>query len=169
MTETRRLPATAYAGPDRFERVIGTLALVLLALVITALLRGAPDWGRVPPIVWGHLLAVITALALTPVVLWRRRGDLRHRRIGYVWVTAMALTALASLSIRELNNGAFSLIHLLSVYTLGALVWMIVSARRGDHARHRGSIRAMATGALLIAGVFTLIPARLLGHWLFGG
>lgn len=169
MNATKRLPAAAYAGPDLFERVIGLLALILLALVGLALFRGEASWHEVARVVWVHLLTITVALILTPVVLWRRRGDRRHRLVGYVWVSAMALSALGSLAIRQINHGAFSLIHILSVYTLGALVWMIVCARRGDHARHRGSIRAMVTGALLIAGSFTLIPSRLLGHWLFGG
>jgi uncharacterized membrane protein len=33
--------------------------------------------------------------------------------------------------------------------------------------RHRRSVRAMVTGALLIAGFFTFPFNRLLGHWLF--
>jgi len=169
MTATKRLPAAVYAGPDLFERIIGVLALVLLAVVVVALIRGAAGWHEVAGIVWVHLLTITVALVLTPVVLWRRRGDRRHRVTGYVWVMAMALSALDSLAIRQIGNGRFSLIHILSVYTLGALVWMIVCARRGDHAGHRGSIRGMVTGALLIAGSFTLIPSRLLGHWLFGG
>jgi uncharacterized membrane protein len=33
--------------------------------------------------------------------------------------------------------------------------------------RHRRGVRAMVTGALLIAGFFTFPFDRLLGHWLF--
>lgn len=169
MIATRRLTAAAYAGPDRFERVIGSLALVLLGLVGLALFKGSSAWHEVPGFVWVHLVTITAALILTPVVLWRKRGDRRHRTVGYAWVTAMALTALASLAIRQSANGSFSLIHILSVYTLGSLVWMIVCARRRDHAGHRSSIRGMVIGALLIAGAFTLVPSRLLGGWLLGG
>ena len=32
---------------------------------------------------------------------------------------------------------------------------------------HRGSVRGMVTGALLVAGFFTFPFDRMLGHWLF--
>ncbi|MBS0253956.1 MAG: hypothetical protein JSS36_01780, partial [Proteobacteria bacterium] len=103
-----------------------------------------------------------------PVMLWRRRGDRLHRRLGYVWVAAMTLTAGLSLGVRVLRPGHFSLIHLLSIYTLGCLPLMVRAARRHDIVQHRRMIRGMAIGALLVAGSFTFAFHRLLAAWLYG-
>ena len=155
-------------APTRYERLLGLAALALLGVVIVALVRGAGALGQVPGQVWLHLATVLVALALTPVMLWRRRGDRVHRWLGRVWVAAMAATALASFAVRVIRPGHFSPIHLLSVFTLAMLPVAVVKARRHDIAGHRRAILGMTTGALLIAGAFTLLPFRMLGHWLLG-
>lgn len=154
--------------PDRFERVLALGAIVLLGFVVAAIARGHADWPRVPAVLWVHLATMITALALTPVMLLRRRGDRPHRLLGRMWVAAMLLTAIDSLLIRATNHGGFSIIHLLSLWVLiqAPLIWW--SARTHNLRRHRGSVRGMVFGALLIAGFFTFPFNRLLGHWLFG-
>ena len=52
------------------------------------------------------------------------------------------------------------------VLSVGALLWY--AARTHKVALHRGSVRGMVTGALLIAGFFTFPFGRLLGRWLVG-
>ena len=104
-------------GPDRLERVLGLLSLVMLAVILVAILRGMAEWAQIPGIVWLHLATMLTALALTPMLLWRRRGDGRHRVLGYVWSGAMMATAIDSLFIRG-KNGEFSVIHLLSAFVI---------------------------------------------------
>jgi uncharacterized membrane protein len=153
---------------DRYERALATVAVILLSLVIAALARGHPQWGRVPAIVWAHLATILIALILTPVILLGRRGTSLHRLLGWIWASSMVLTALLSLFVRTINPGHFSLIHLLSVFTLLQVPLIVVSARSHNVPRHRRSVRAMVTGALLIAGFFTFPFNRLLGHWLFG-
>lgn len=167
MATTAASPPRSLA-PDRFERLLGWGALLLLTAIVIAVLRGSADWARVPGLVWVHLLTIGLALGLTPLILWNRRGDRRHRQFGYVWVSAMALTALVSLGIRLINEGGFSLIHILSVWTLIQVPLIVWSARAHNHSRHRSAVRGMALGALLIAGFFTFPFDRLLGHWLFG-
>ena len=154
--------------PDGFERVLAFGSLALLAAVAAALVRGRAEWGLVPWQVWPHLLTIVVALALTPVLLLNRRGDRRHRRLGAIWVAAMLLTALLSFNLRAINHGSFSFIHVLSAWTLiqAPLIWW--SARTHRVAMHRRTVRGMVTGALLIAGFFTFPFQRLLGHWLFG-
>lgn len=158
----------AIAGPDRFERALGIGAVIMLAAMSAAILRGMQDWGRIPLVVWLHLATIGVAVGLTPVILWQRRGTARHRKLGYVWVAAMALTAIDSLFIRLTNRGGFSVIHLLSVWTLIQVPIIVLAARRHDVKRHRSAVRGMVFGALLIAGFFTFPFNRLLGHWLFG-
>ena len=80
----------------------------------------------------------------------------------------MVFTALISLSIRQVNDGQFSLIHLLSLLTLVLVPLLIWEARRHKVASHRSWVRGLVTGALLIAGFFTFPFGRMLGDWLFG-
>lgn len=152
--------------PDTFERVLAMGSMVLLAAVFTALARGFPQWNRVPWPVWPHLITIIVALALTPVLLLNRRGDKRHRALGTIWVAAMLLTALFSFGLY--SNGRWSFVHLLSAWTLVQVPLIWWSARTHRVATHRRAVRGMVLGALLIAGFFTFPFNRLLGQWLFG-
>lgn len=152
---------------DTLERVLAYAAMALLAAVVVALARGVGEWGRVPVLVWAHLVTIVAALALTPIILLRRRGDRRHRTLGTAWVAAMIATAVISLFVHASGSGRFSLIHILSLYTLVQVPIIWWSARTHNVARHRGSVRGMVIGALLIAGFFTFPFNRLLGHWLF--
>ena len=166
--------STAIKAPDdllkiaRFDRVLAYGAVAILAAMIAAIVRGRAEWGAIPTLVWPHLATIATALALTPVMLLRRRGDRLHRRLGWIWAVAMFLTAFDSLFIRLINRGGFSIIHILSVWTLIQVPVIVLAARRHDIARHRSAVRGMVLGALLIAGFFTFPFDRLLGHWLFG-
>ena len=160
-------PRARSLSPDRMERMLAAGAVVLLAAVFAALWRGRAEFAQVPPVVWPHLLTIVVALALTPVMLLRRRGDRPHRLLGTVWLLAMMGTALASFFIRVTHPGHFSWIHLLSVWTLVQVPIIWWTARTHNVVRHRGAVRGMVLGALLIAGFFTFPFDRLLGHWLF--
>lgn len=153
---------------DGYEKILAWGAVALLVAVVAAVVRGQPHWGQVPPIVWVHLLTIAVALALTPVMLLRQRGDRPHRMLGTIWVVAMLATAIASLFVRLSNPGGFSFIHILSIWTLIQVPIIWWSARTHNLARHRSSVRGMVTGALLIAGFFTFPFNRMLGQWLFG-
>lgn len=160
--------SAALLAPGRSDHVLGAGALVVLAAMLAAIARGSAEWAKIPGVVWFHLATIAVALVLTPVLLWQRRGTPRHRKLGYVWVTAMALTAFDSLFIRLIGRGGFSVIHILSVWTLIQVPLIVIAARRHDWRRHRGAVRGMVIGALLIAGFFTFPFDRLLGRWLFG-
>ena len=152
---------------DTYEKVLSVGALLLLAAVLAAILRGQAQWAMVPGIVWAHILTILVALGLTPVILLSPRGDRRHRILGRIWAAAMLLTALLSFGIREANGG-FSFIHILSAWVVIQVPLLWYAARTHKVALHRGSVRGMVTGALLIAGFFTFPFGRLLGRWLFG-
>eukprot|EP01037_Dinobryon_pediforme_P015059 gene15059-15199_t len=111
---------------------------------------------------------MIVVLALTPVLLWRRRGTIAHRRLGWIWAVAMMISAVDSLFVHSVRPGRFSPIHLLSVLVLVLVPGAVRAARRHDVARHRRTIRALVIGALLVAGFFTFPFGRMLGLWLFG-
>jgi uncharacterized membrane protein len=155
-------------APNWYDKALSVAAMALLAIVLTALARGYPQWPLVPAIVSAHLLTVLIALVLTPWMLLRPRGTKTHRLLGKIWVTAMVATAALSLFVKVIDPGHFSVIHILSIFTLimAPRVWL--TARAHQVARHRATVRGLVTGALLIAGFFTLPPFRLLGGWLFG-
>lgn len=155
-------------APDLFERVLSIGALILLAALTIAIVKGRADWAEIEASIWLHLATIALAVGLTPVMLLRRRGDRLHRRLGWVWVAAMLTTAIATFFIRRTNPGGFSVIHLLSAWTIVQVPIIVWSARTHNVVRHRGAVRGMVTGALLIAGFFTFPFDRLLGHWLFG-
>ena len=155
-------------APDLLDRILALAALVLLGAVLTALVKGRAEWGEVPPFVWAHIATILIAVTLTPVMLLRRRGDRLHRRLGWVWASAMALTATFSFGIRGLNGASLSFIHILSAWTLIQVPLIVWFARRHEHRGHRNAVRGMVIGALLIAGMFTFPFDRMLGDWLFG-
>jgi uncharacterized membrane protein len=150
------------------DRILAGGALLLLGATLTAIVRGFAEWAEIPTNVWLHLSTILVATALTPVMLLRRRGDRLHRRIGYVWIAAMFLTAAISFDIRGINDGGLSPIHVLSALTMIQAPLIAWRARQHDVVRHRRAVTIMVTGALLIAGIFTFPFNRLMGQWLFG-
>jgi uncharacterized membrane protein len=155
-------------APEAFDRILAVAATILLAAVLAALARGSAEWGRVPAVVWAHIATILVALVLTPFMLLRRRGDRPHRVLGWVWASALFLTAAISFEVRTINPGGFSFIHLLSLLTIVQVPLIVLYARRHDWKRHRAAVRGMVTGALLVAGFFTFPFGRLMGAWLFG-
>jgi uncharacterized membrane protein len=122
-----------------------------------------------------HVAAALGAVATGAVALWARRVRAQrprlHRAFGYAWVTLMVVTALSALFIRggQLPNiGGFSPIHLLVPFTLWSLVGAFVALARGQIARHKKIMQGIYFGAGIGAGVFTLLPGRLLGGLLWG-
>ncbi len=121
------------------------------------------------PAVQLHVLGVCIALLLTPLQFLRRRRDLAHRCIGYVWVFAMTLGAASSFWITGLAViGPFGPIHGLSVYVLWNLVRAIQAARHGQIARHRAILGNIAFWGLGVAGTLTLLPGRRMNMLVFG-
>jgi uncharacterized membrane protein len=154
--------------PDLYEKILAIAAIGLFLLVSIALFRGRGEWADMAPLVRLHLGSIMLPLAITPILLLRRRGDLWHRRLGWVWAVFLFGTAMISFAIREINDGSFSFIHILSVVTAVNVPLLVFAARHHQIARHRGAVRGLVTGALLTAGYFTLIPGRTLGGWLWG-
>ena len=152
---------------DRYERVLAGASALLFIAALLAVARGRAEWAQVPALIWLHLLTILVATGLTPVILLRRRGDQRHRVLGRAWVVAMLLSAALTLGIRVIRPGHWSWIHLLSLYVLASapLIWWSARTHRLD--LHRGTVRGMVTGALVIAGFFTFPFGRMLGRWLF--
>lgn len=151
---------------DWVEKICGYMAIVMLLILTIAMVKGFSDFEKLPAILIFHLVTIAAALAITPVMMLRKRGDKYHRWLGWTWCILMFATAIASLQLRLINNGGFSPIHILSVITIIAVPVAILSARRHDIKRHRSHLRGFIIGALLLAGFFTLPFNRLIGTWL---
>ncbi len=160
-------PRVPIVRPERIDWLLSIGAVVLFATAVAAIVRGHDQWRMVPPLIWVHLTTVLVATALTPVMLLRMRGDRHHRTIGKIWITAMLATAIASLFIHVSGPGHFSVIHLLSLWTLFQVPLIWWTARHHNVVRHRRAVHGMVIGALLVAGFFTFPFHRLLGTWLF--
>ncbi|NIZ14760.1 DUF2306 domain-containing protein [Phaeobacter sp. HF9A] len=108
-----------------------------------------------------HVVAAMVAVGLIPFVLWRQQRDRRHKILGYVWVSAMAITALSSFGISNFGwIGPFSPLHGLAVFTLWTLVTTVRAAIRRDIVSHRAGLRSLATFGLGIPMVLNFLPGR---------
>ena len=129
---------------------------------------------QLTPVIAIHAAAALAAIAIGPVALWARKGATQrprlHRAAGYAWVTLMVATAISALFITGGGGprwGSFGLIHLLIPVTLGMLVLSFVYLARRNIAGHRKAMQRVYFGACVVAGAFTLLPDRLLGHSLW--
>jgi uncharacterized membrane protein len=115
-----------------------------------------------------HALAM-AALALGIVQFAAPKGTLPHRTIGWIWVLLMAAVALSSFWVHTIRLvGPFSPIHLLSIFTLIMLPLAVWRAHQHRVTDHRRIMIMTFTGALVIAGLFTLVPGRIMHAVVFG-
>jgi uncharacterized membrane protein len=121
------------------------------------------------PIIQIHAAAAVLALLTGAVVLFRRKGDSRHRALGKLWVALMAIVALSSFFIWTIRLwGLFSPIHLISIFTL-VMLWRGVGfARRHDIAHHRLTMQLTYLLALVVTGLLTFLPGRIMYRVAFG-
>ncbi|MBV0914000.1 DUF2306 domain-containing protein [Anianabacter salinae] len=112
-----------------------------------------------------HTAAATLALVLGPMAILRPRRDRLHKSLGYVWVAAMAFTALSSFAIGNFGViGPVSPIHLLAVLVLWSL-WRAMRAILAGNVRlHRVIMQNLYWKGLLIAGLFNFLPGRTLSR-----
>jgi uncharacterized membrane protein len=127
----------------------------------------APLLDAVPPIPL-HAFAAMAAFVLGAVQLSAPKGTLPHRTLGWIWVGLMVAVAVSSLWIHQIRLvGPWSPIHLLSIFTLVMLPIGVWRAHRHRVNAHRWTMISIFTGALVIAGLFTLVPGRIMHAVLF--
>jgi len=130
-----------------------------------------PDWAlwsQLSPVIKLHLCAALAALAIGTVILMRPKGRGLHKALGWSWVAAMGTTALSSLFITGLNGGFYSLVHILSGWTIVALPMAVFAIRNRKVEAHRRAMTGMFVGGLLVAGALTFLPGRFMFEFLFG-
>ncbi|MBB4063446.1 DUF2306 domain-containing protein [Gellertiella hungarica] len=117
-----------------------------------------------------HVATVLPAAVLGAYLLARPKGTPRHRFLGRIWMVLMVLTSLSSFFIHTIRlAGPFSPIHLLSLMTLAGCVQAIRAARRGDIRAHRRAVTWMYAGGIGVAGLFTMLPGRIMHAVVFEG
>lgn len=114
------------------------------------------------PVVQVHVLGALTAFGVGVILLRGVKGSGLHRKLGYTWVAAMGVTAISSFFITGLNGNNFSLIHGISAWTVIAVPMAVAAARRRNIRKHAKGMTNAFVGGLLVAGLFTFLPGRLL-------
>ena len=121
------------------------------------------------PAIQLHAFAALAAFALGAVQLAAPKGTIPHRLFGWLWAGLMLTVVVSSFFIHEIRLwGRWSPIHLLSVFTLIMLPLAVWAARRHDVRRHQRAMVGLFAGALVIAGIFTFMPGRIMHAVLFG-
>ena len=135
-------------------------------MILAPLLEAAP---AIPL----HAFAAMGAFVLGILQFAAPKGTLPHRTVGWIWVALMAVVAASSFWIHQIRLvGPFSPIHLLSVVTLLILPLAVWRAHTHRVAAHRVMMILIMilifTGALVVAGLFTLLPGRIMHQVVFG-
>ena len=87
-------------------------------------------------------------------------------------MSLMLFTALVTLFMpaeigpRLFNH--FGFIHLLSLLVLYSVPTAYFAARKGNIKAHKSNMQNLYFGDLILAGLFTLLPGRLINVWIFG-
>ena len=116
-----------------------------------------------------HAFAAMAAFVLGSIQLAAPKGTLPHRTLGWIWVILMLIVAGSSFWIHQIRLvGPWSPIHLLSIFTPIMLVLAVWHARRHNVRGHKRAMISIFCGALVIAGLFTLMPGRTMHAVVFG-
>ena len=122
------------------------------------------------PIIQAHAYFAFGALGLGAVQFSFAKGTGAHRALGWSWALLMIGVAFSSLFIHTIRLwGPWSPIHLLSLFTLVTTPLAVRAAIRGDVAGHRQAMIWIYTLALVVTGLFTLTPGRIMHDVVFGG
>jgi len=124
--------------------------------------------GAASPAIQLHLVGVAAALIVGVVLLMAVKGRAMHRVLGWTWVMAMGLVAVSSLFIRMVNHGQLSWLHLFTGWTLIALPIGVAFARTHKVRLHARAMTGLFVGGLVVAGLFTVVPGRLMWQVFLG-
>ncbi|RUV41454.1 MAG: DUF2306 domain-containing protein [Mesorhizobium sp.] len=121
-----------------------------------------------PPIPW-HAFAAFAALAIGGAQLALPKGTTRHRVLGYAWAALMLGVAVSSFWIQQIRLiGPFSPIHILSILVIVTAPLAVWYAHTHKVAAHRSAMIKLYLFALIGAGIFTLVPGRIMHTVVFG-
>ena len=151
--------------------IIGVAAFVMSMLCAVAVSRALAGIAPFHPYIRNfaimfHLSMVLPAVPLGGYILLSRKGDAKHRMLGKIWIVLMVMTAITAIFVK--TGGTFSWIHIFVPTTLITCWYTVASARAGKIAAHRRSVAFLYVTGLILPGLFTFVPGRLMGTWLLG-
>ena len=127
-----------------------------------------PLFNETQPIPF-HAMAAILAIIIGAIQFSMKKGGIKHKALGYIWVSLMLFVSISSFFIHEIKLwGHYSPIHLLSIWTIFSLGLAIYFVRVGNIKRHRQVMIALYGFALILTGLFTLLPGRAMNQVVFG-
>jgi uncharacterized membrane protein len=115
------------------------------------------------PAVAVHAAAALAALGGGAALLAMRKGSPAHRLLGRAWAVAMLAVALSAFFI----GSGFSWLHGLAIVALAALAGAVHYARTRNLRAHRQAVLGLYFGAIVVPGLFALLPQRILGNWVW--
>jgi uncharacterized membrane protein len=124
-----------------------------------------------PFVIQVHAFAAAAAFALGIVQFAAPKGTMPHRTLGWIWVVLMLTISVSSFWIHGHSFRlwrSWSPIHLLSIFALIMLALGVAAAWQHRVRAHRMTMISIFAGALVIAGIFTLVPGRIMHAVLFG-
>jgi uncharacterized membrane protein len=122
-----------------------------------------------PLAIQAHAFAAMAAFVLGLVQFAAPKGTLPHRTVGFIWLALMLTVALSSFWIHEIRLwGQWSPIHLISIYVLIMIPVAVTLAHRHNVRGHARTVISMFIGGLVIAGLFTFVPGRIMHAVAFG-
>ena len=126
-------------------------------------------------IIYIHAVLALLAVPLGLYILITKKGTNQHRILGRTWAIILVIVSLTAVFIQAINPGQYSLIHLLIPWTLGTLIYSVWNIKQFKKTKiekykyaHMYSMLGLYVGALLFAGVFTLMPGRFFHEIIFG-
>ncbi len=114
-----------------------------------------------------HVAGALSAFFIGLVLLCAPKGFRLHKTLGWSWIVAMSVTAISSFFITGLMGSSYSPIHALSAWTMIGLPFGVAAVRRKDVRKHRQTMTGMYVGAMVIAGLFSFLPGRLMWEIFF--
>ena len=115
-----------------------------------------------------HAIVAMIAIILGGFQLIVKKGGILHRILGRVWLGLMLIVAFSSFFIHKIELwGAYSPIHLLSLWTIFSVGLAVYYVRVGNIRRHKQVMIAFYWLALILTGFFTLLPGRVMHQVLF--
>jgi len=115
-----------------------------------------------PWVIQLHAASALGALLIGSIQMAAPKGNLPHRTLGIIFVLLMAGAAISAIFIRQINGGNFSFVHIFVPLTIIGIFRLVLSARRRDRSRHRAQVQGLFYGALIIPGLLSFIPGRLM-------
>lgn len=115
-----------------------------------------------------HACAASIALILGPIAIYQKRKSMAHKLIGYVWVLAMASTAISAFGIHSFAViWGLSPIHGLALLALWSLWTAMKAIFEGNVAHHKAVMQNLYWHGLCFAGLFNFLPGRIVNRTLF--